>query len=85
LSSNHQQHIDMVFSSRHGTVSTQGKDLEAAQDDSNFASRETVDLVDLEAARDDSNFASREKVDVVGLDNAEPGNSKESIPEKAAV
>ena len=38
----------MVFSSKHGTVSTQGKDLEAAQDDSNFASRETVDLVVLD-------------------------------------
>ena len=50
LSSNHQQHIDMVFSLRHGTVLTQGKDLEAAQDDSNFAtsSRETVDKVMLD-------------------------------------
>ena len=38
--------------------------------------------IDFEAARDDSNFASR---DMVGLDNAEPGNSKESITEKAAV
>ena len=48
LSSNHQQHIDMVFSSRHGTVLTHGKDLEAAQDDRTSAGRGTVDLVVLD-------------------------------------
>ena len=67
-SSSDQQHqIGIAFSlrrSRHSTILTQEIDFEAARDDSNFASRDMVQ---------------------VGLDNAESGNSKESITEKAAV
>ena len=45
----------------------------------------SIQEIDLEAAGDDRNSASQEQVDVVGLDEAESGNSKESITQKAEV
>ena len=47
-SSDQQQQIGIAFSpirSRHSTILTQGIDLDAAPNDSNFASREKVDVV----------------------------------------
>jgi len=62
MSSDQQHQMGIAFSpgrSRHGTNLTQDVDLEAARDDSNFDSREKVDIVGLDKAESKGGTAEK--------------------------